>query len=297
MDMDARSALAGTSQLSVHCSQCNCSITKWVSQVKNVNSEVTSFKDSLLALQLSYDRLDTSLKDGMVLDAARTTNHYAGGKLWSELSLALNDCQNIILELKRILQDIEYISRRVNSILKHLAEALAVGELVFLKAAVKLLEQNISIPVSMISIVLALQQSHVHDTTPANALQALTALKSEHDDFSSNLQGLLRSSSSAKHMVLQNMHIFSDTVNVFMNNVAASLNQPSATNAGLTAADTQHEDDIPSVGQHRWHLGNASTCHITERDESIVVGSHRRRSSSVPTQDKQNITQKNSGDR
>ncbi|KAK5072309.1 hypothetical protein LTR70_007185 [Exophiala xenobiotica] len=290
--MDARSALAGTTQLSVHCSQCNCNITKWVSQVKNVNSEVTSFKDSLLALQLSYDRLDASLKDNTILDAARTTDHYAGGNLWSQLSVALNDCQNIILALRQILQNIEYVSRRVSSILKHLAEALAVGELVLTKNAVKLLEQNISFPVAMINLTLALQQPYLHETAHTNTLRNLTALKSGHDIFSSNLRGLLRLSQSPEHKVFQNMNSFSNTVSVFIDNAAASLSEASAATALLTAVDIHHEDDIPSAEQNVWRQEDASTLHTTEYDEELAGGSLiSGRSSSMPIQDLESNSQ------
>lgn len=106
--MDPASALAGTRQLSVHCSQCNVTITEWVNQVKSVDPAIDAFKEDLLALQVMYDRLDASLKDALMVEAGRAVDQFAGGQLWFCLSTTLVDCQTTILQLRQALQNIEY---------------------------------------------------------------------------------------------------------------------------------------------------------------------------------------------
>lgn len=295
--MDAPSALAGTTQISVHCSQCNCTITKWVSQVKNVGSEITSFKDKLLALQLSYDRLDASLNDSTTVNAARAADEYAGGYLWSQVSTALRDCQNTILGLRQALQNIEYVSRRISSILKHFAEALTAGELVLTENAISLLDRNISFPVAMINITLALQQPNLHEAAQKGALRDLKALKSDHDEFSKRLQKLSYSSQSAEHKIFQHMHTFASTVNIFMNNAAASLSQASAASVRPTAVPIHRKDVVQSPEQEQWPVEGASVTHTAEvherLDEAIATSG---RCPSTPVQEVDSNDHENGSD-
>ena len=232
--MDPASALSGKTQISVQCSQCNFTLTKWLSQVKSVDNGITLFKEELLALQLTYDRLSSSLKDTSTSDAARIADRYTSGHLWSQVSTALSDCQSTILSLKQSLENIEYGSRRVSSMLKHLAEALSSGDLVITRDTIRLLDQNLAFPVSMINITLLLQRSDLKESSQKFVLRELAALKNERDGFLSKTQQLLRSSSSAGNKVIRNMVEFAATVNDFLASATAMLQTP-------TSVETQSE--------------------------------------------------------
>ncbi|KAK5951939.1 hypothetical protein OHC33_006825 [Knufia fluminis] len=239
-------------------------------QVKNVDNDIIAFKDKLLALQLSYDRLDATLKDNTILSAARAADEYAGDNLWSQTFTILRGCQNRILGLRQTLQNIEYVSRRISSILKHLAEALTNGELVVMKDVIDLLEQSISFPVTMINISLALQQTYLHEIAQNGAVRSITTLKSDYNKFSSQLERLLCSPRSAEHEILLHMHSFGNAVNTFVYNAAVSLSQASAANPQPVTMYIPHQDAIQPAEHARWSQEDASTTHTAESYDEVM---------------------------
>ncbi|KAJ9658407.1 hypothetical protein H2198_003691 [Neophaeococcomyces mojaviensis] len=243
--MDPTAALAGTSQISIYCQECSSTIWKLVNQAKTVDNGITVFNGNLQALQLTYDDLAASLKDPIMLEAARATNSYAGGHLWTQLGAVLGDCQNTILHIRQALRIVQQSSRRVSSMLKSLAESLKSGELLIAKDIVKLLEQNLACSKAMVNITLQILQPNTNAATQYYITRDLERLKADVDNFCAKVRSVPQSSRSADGRTFRHMEEFASLAKSFLISIATSMGDTPPKPATTVAAEPSPSVERP----------------------------------------------------
>ena len=157
--MDPFSITLGAGQIAAGCVQATVSIVKFCGELRTVDARIRGFYDEVVALQTTYEGLAKSLETPIMLEAARVANKTQdGAHLWSQVRVALDDSLRTVNAINIKLDEISKKSgfgRRVRTVLE---EDLKGGELQRLRQRIQFFNATISLPIQMVSVMLALEQ-------------------------------------------------------------------------------------------------------------------------------------------
>ena len=147
--MDPLSITVGALQIISFCAQC----TGWIANLKTVDERIQAFASEIETLSATHDALTKALQSPAMVAVARAAEQNAGGDLWKQVILSLNDCKNTMAAVQKIL---EYIDQNSKGLLrrphKQFKESLAAGDLAQLRQRIQFFNSTLSLPLQMMTL-------------------------------------------------------------------------------------------------------------------------------------------------